>query len=51
MSEVKDWHRCGQCKHLNEEIGNWYSCEVHNEHIDYDDEVCSDFEPKEGWIE
>jgi len=48
MSEVKDWHCCGQCKHF-ELDGS--ACVKHEENLDPNVEACSDFEPKEGWIE
>ena len=54
MTLVKDWHECGECKHIEQQPwyeGGWWACTKHNEHIDTDDEVCSDFEPKGGWQE
>jgi len=54
MSEVKDRHMCGECKHYWKEKkacvkdvkrGTTYT------NIDPDLEACSDFEPRGGWQE
>ena len=51
MTNVKDWHRCGQCKYFEEDEKDWFFCTERNEMTDPDMEACSDFEPKGGWQE
>jgi len=57
MSEVKDRHRCGECKFYT--THTWFQksiCVKHenefpHEIIDPDLEACSEFEPRRGWRE